>query len=174
MNAVTVMASGPGTARFRCALVVALALAVPAIPAFSQGQYCPSTIRVKQEIEEVPGGWRALNETLPHRLAAITFYDGPPEQNASLVNDGSNKAGTVETWHFQAGSESTWIACSYSFTSVVVARQLPKGTIGCSITYNRKVSIAGHSEIQRVQCRASDQSAPPAATTKPGPGSGQK
>lgn len=116
-------------------------------------QYCPATVLVEQKIQQFPAGWRALNNKLPNRLSAITFYDGPPEQNASLVNDASNKLNMEDTWHFQPGSEGIWIACSYAFTEVVLARQLPRGTAQCSVTYDPKVSIAGHPETRQVQCK---------------------
>ncbi|HLJ90501.1 MAG TPA: STY0301 family protein [Candidatus Angelobacter sp.] len=119
---------------------------------FAQNLYCPATISVNQQMEQVPAGWKASNENMPHRLAYITFYDGPPEQRASLTSDSANKSGTMETWRFQTNSEGTWIACSYASTDVVLAQSLPEGTSECSISYNARVFIDGHREIKSVSC----------------------
>lgn len=143
---------------------VVLALSTAAL---AQERYCPATISVKQEIQQVPAGWRALPGKPPYQLAGITFYEGPPEQMASLAPDSETKS--ANTWHFEPSPEGIWIACSYASTDIVVAKQLPKEISQCVISYDRQLATAGLPEIRRVDCKASSASAKsstPATPTK--------
>src|SRR5215471_2213999 len=115
-------------------------------PANAQEGYCPASITVKQTIEKVPEGWTAGEDKTPHILAGITFYDGPPEQEASLVYDSWSKRNGLAygVWHFTPNSPTgTWLSCRYSSTSVILSKRLPAATSECTVTYNPKETVDG-------------------------------
>ncbi|HZR27446.1 MAG TPA: STY0301 family protein [Terriglobales bacterium] len=125
-------------------------------PTTAQGQesYCPKSITVKETVEKVPEGWTAGQDKTPKNLlAGITFYDGPPEQEASLVYDSWTKRNGLAygVWHFDPNS-SIWISCRYSATSVVLSKQLPAKTSKCDVTYDPKVTVDGYPELQKIAC----------------------
>ncbi|HTD21950.1 MAG TPA: STY0301 family protein [Terriglobales bacterium] len=121
----------------------------------AQEGYCPASISVKQTIEKTPEGWTAGQDKTPHNLSGITFYDGPPEQEASLAYDSWTKRNGLAygVWHFTANSSpGTWLSCHYSSTSVVLSKGLPASTSECTVTYNPKVSVDGLPEVQKIAC----------------------
>jgi hypothetical protein len=92
----------------------------------------------------------------PHRLEQVTFFDGPPEELASLVYDDLKTAGKqqVAVWNFAANPRGFWISCAYSGTAVVLSRRLPAGIKTCRVTYDKTASsAAGLPAIQKIDCR---------------------
>lgn len=133
-----------------CAWV--LAGAVPAL--FAADVRCPETIPVKQAIVKPFEGWTASTSDLPIRLAGVTFYDGPPEQKASLVYDGTmtRNERRIAIWRFASQSE-IWLACSYAATNIVLSRPMPKGTSTCRVTYISNQTVAGLPAIEKIECQ---------------------
>ena len=132
-----------------------LAALVAACSANAQDAYCPQSISVKQTAEKVPAGWTAGQEKTPNNLAGITFYDGPPEQEASLVYDKWTKRNGLAygVWSFTPNSApGIWLSCRYAATNVVLSKRLPASTSGCTVTYNPKVTVDGYPEIQKIAC----------------------
>ena len=117
---------------------------------------CPDTITVKQKLAQPVSGWTEGSDELPNRFASVTFYAGPPEQKASLANQGEthSKGRDYATWNF--GSETgnrIWIACGYAGTNIVLSHPLAKGVSRCTVTYNPRQSIAGLPLIERIVCK---------------------
>ncbi len=116
---------------------------------------CPPTIAVKQQLVTRVPGWAVMSEEIPHLLAGLTFFDGKPEEKASLVPD--KQAGvngkTVASWTFVASGRPIWVACHYSSTDVVLTRELPKNIRTCAITYATNETIAGLPVIEKVDCK---------------------
>jgi len=122
---------------------------------FPQQTLCPESISVNQTIEKVPEGWTARQDALPSALAGITFSSGPPEEGAALVYDRWTKRNGVAygVWNFQRGSSHRiWLSCRYSFTRVVLAKQLPADTSECIVAYDLKQSISGEPLIRKITC----------------------
>jgi len=141
-----------------CLILLSVAVLVLTSPTTALGQenYCPKSISVKETIEKVPDGWTAGQDKAPKNLlAGITFYDGPPEQEASLVYDSWTKRNGLAygVWHFTPNaSPGVWLSCRYSATSVVLNKKLPAGISECTVTYDPKVTIDGYPEIQKIAC----------------------
>lgn len=115
--------------------------------------HCPGNISVKQSLVNKEPGWREGASETPILLAGVTFFDGPPEQKASLVYDSETllKGKQVAVWRF--GSQSQiWISCRYSGTTVVLSQPLSKSTSTCKVTYNAKQTIDGLPVIERIEC----------------------
>ena len=53
---------------------------------------CPAAVAVHEGLAKAIPGWTTMLDDSAHQLAAVTFYDGPPEEKASLVYDRIVKA----------------------------------------------------------------------------------
>jgi hypothetical protein len=115
---------------------------------------CPDTISVKQTLVKPEPGWRESPSDLPTRFAGVTFFDGPPEQKASLVNDTASVVNgkRIAVWKFIPQSQ-IWVSCSYSGSNIVLSRALAKGTSKCTVTYIPKETIAGLPAIEKIDCQ---------------------
>ena len=121
---------------------------------WGQDQYCPKTISSKQTLDSVPSGWTATAHKAEQALAGITFFDGPPEQEASLVYDSYTKGKTADRaiWHFDRSSH-IWVSCSYQGSTIVLSKALPASTTECRVTYSSRVHVDGYPEIKEVVCK---------------------
>lgn len=100
-------------------------------------------------------GWTASVDKMTHQLSAVTFYDGPIEENASLVPDRDTSTQKTRSafWQFDAKSKrGYWLACRYSGTSLALSRALPKGLTQCKVTYNNGEQIEGMPVIENISC----------------------
>jgi len=104
---------------------------------------CPASITVEQRFTGGAGPWNVGSDTGAPQLAGVTFYDGPPAEMASLVND--TAAETQDTWtgvwrFSQDAGKGYWVACAYTQTNVGLSTRLPPGTSECHVTYAKSVS----------------------------------
>jgi hypothetical protein len=121
----------------------------------AQDAYCPPSVSVKQAVDAVPDGWFAGQDKSPLQLSALTFFDGPPVEEASLAYDSWTKHNGLAhgVWHFTPNTmRGTWLSCHYSGTNVVLNKKLPPSTSECTVTYDPKVTIAGNPEIKKIDC----------------------
>lgn len=135
-------------------LLAALTLAAGvAIAADQVG--CPAQVDVRQQIAAPVAGWSAVIGDLPQRLAGLTFFDGKPEDKASLAPDSESKSNgkSISTWNFGVGGRPIWVACRYAWTTVTLTRELPKQIRACSVTYNSRESLAGLPAIEKIDCK---------------------
>jgi len=119
---------------------------------------CPETVDVDQKLKSPLDGWTGIVGSLPNRLANVAFYDGPPEQMASLVStkEGKRNGRQYATWHLESideTSQPSWLVCEYSDTQVALSRQLPGGVIECTVTYNPPRGPRGYSGVESVVCQ---------------------
>jgi hypothetical protein len=116
---------------------------------------CPAKIEVKQTLAEKTPGWSVGSDNTPHLLSGMTFFDGKPEEMASLVPDSQSASGgkSVAVWAFGATGRPVWVACHYADTGIILQRELPKNTHSCSITYSTRETIAGLPVIEKVSCK---------------------
>jgi hypothetical protein len=128
-------------------------VATSVLPLVAADVRCPEMIPVKQTLLKKFNGWKESASDLPTRLAGVTFYEGPPEQKASLVFDSENTSGgkRIAAWRFAPRSE-IWLACSYAATNVVLSRPIAKAST-CRVTYNSNETIAGLPAIERIECQ---------------------
>ncbi len=107
------------------------------------GVQCPASIHVEQRFTGRAGPWDVGSDTGAPQLSGVTFYDGPPAEMASLVND--TAAETEDTWTAvwqlsQDAGKGYWVACTYTHTNIGLSRRLPSGTSQCHVTYAKGVS----------------------------------
>jgi hypothetical protein len=135
--------------------VVVIACVLPgAAAASSTAVRCPDSVSVEQRATAVENGWESGADAVPHRLARVTFFAGPPAQRASLVpsDKPGGKQRTMATWDLPAG-ESYWLSCGYARTNVVLSRRLPAEIRSCTVTYANDVRIDGMPQIVKLECR---------------------
>lgn len=118
---------------------------------------CPDSIQVvNPQLAKPLQGWKVSVRNIPHRLSRVTFYDGPVEEQASLAPDretGTRKSKTA-VWLLNAKSERAyWMGCSYSGTSLSLARALPSGLTECRVTYDSTAQIEGVPVIKAISCK---------------------
>lgn len=142
-------------------LVLACAAAAqwssPAVAQASQWRRIelPPAVAVREEIRATPEGWQAAEDNRQRILASATFFDGRPQDMASLVYDREvkRKEKVTRIWRFDAGwKNGVWLQLGYAGTAVVLARQLPHGTTACRVEYDRSVTVEGYEQIQSIEC----------------------
>ncbi|HEY3741094.1 MAG TPA: STY0301 family protein [Bryobacteraceae bacterium] len=117
---------------------------------------CPATISTHQQLASAVAGWDSFVDDLPQLLSAVTFFDGAPEEKASLVYDKIVKMGgkQIATWTFEAQkTRKIWLACRYSGTAITLKSALPDTTRVCTVTYSLKEQIAGMESIEKIVCK---------------------
>jgi len=95
---------------------------------------CPQTIEVKQTIRAVEG-WEQVDPKTPHKYYFAQFSDGSPSQEAFLMHDIETSAGKDKVLQYRfLESQEPWLICSYTGTSAILARKLPKASKSCQLT----------------------------------------
>ena len=133
-----------------------LVIASSAVSAEDAAANCPASIDVRQQLTAPVKGWNFMFDDAPHQLAGITFYEGPPQERASLVSDKASKAGGKETdtWYFKPQADRHFfVGCSYAGTSIVLTKELAAKTVSCAVTYSLQMQVAGLPVIEKVICK---------------------
>ena len=130
-------------------------LAVPALGAEISGDaICPRTIAVTQTAMQTPAGFEAVKSDQPVTLAALTIFDGPPKDLASLEPDNGDSGQSFSVWTLSADKQrGLWVSCIYSGTTIVLQRRLPDTTTSCRVTYDQNSHIDGYDEIKTMSCK---------------------
>jgi hypothetical protein len=112
----------------------------PAIATAEQGEaLCPAEIETEQSLRTPVTSYEAHDTKARHFWAAITFYEGRPEEMVSLHYDTEVEKpdhGAVLTWSLDRETEY-WIECLYSSTAISLLKKL--GT--CEVSYNLDVTV---------------------------------
>jgi hypothetical protein len=142
------------TAWLGCAtILLCLPLAAQEAPKIS----CPESVPLASpQLAKPLEGWSVFFDSAPHRLSRVTFFDGPVEEQASLVPDEETKLAKTRTakWLLQPKpARPYWLACYYSGTSLALTRPLPAGLKECDVTYNGSAGIDGMPEIKSISCK---------------------
>ncbi|MGO9954259.1 MAG: STY0301 family protein [Dissulfurispiraceae bacterium] len=137
---------------YLCAVVLVLS----GICSAADSVRCPDTIEVDQKALHPLPGWSVSYNSLPLQIEMVTFFNGPPQENASVVYDkeSKTKGGWVATWNFPINDGSYWIRCSYRGTRAELSRRLPGSVSVCEVTYDDGSSFpSGLPVIRKIECR---------------------
>ena len=107
-------------------------------------------------MKAAPEGWTVAYDKSPTVLAGITFYDGPPEDMASLMYDKQATAGRKwkATWMFDPDApKGIWVEFHYSGTMALLRKQLPVGITAAEVTFDRDLHIDGYEKIETIKIR---------------------
>lgn len=95
---------------------------------------CPQSIEVKQTIGPVEG-WDQVDPQTPHKYYFAQFSDGPVSREAFLMHTAESHSGKDKVLRYRfLESQEPWLICSYTGTSAVLARRLPKTITSCQLT----------------------------------------
>jgi hypothetical protein len=122
----------------------------------SAAALCPGTVTVKQTGAPPTPDWAVSYSALPNELEMITFYSGPPKDDASLVYDDivNSKDTSSATWKFAKDAHGYWVKCAYRGTTLELAKALPDTIASCRVTYERlEKSASGLPVIRSVDCK---------------------
>lgn len=105
---------------------------------------CPESLWVEQSAEQTSSEWTVFDSHKKHNFVNFRFFDGSPDQMASLVpaRQGRHKSAPSDIWDFSspAGSDGYWVACVYGESSVLLAKKLPADVTSCEVSYDPKFS----------------------------------
>ena len=116
---------------------------------------CPATLNVDQHATTPSSDWTLSYSATPPSLEMVTFFDGPPSDNASLAPDNEKSIGGEidQTWKLPKSERGYWMQCAYSNTSAVVSRKLPAGDLRCEIVLERDVHTrSGINSLKKAEC----------------------
>ncbi|HEV2977029.1 MAG TPA: STY0301 family protein [Casimicrobiaceae bacterium] len=136
-------------------LVVAVTL-LTASSASAADSLCPDTVSVTQTGTSPAPEWSLSYSRAPSELEMVTFYNGPPKEEASLVyNDFvRGKDSSTATWKFPKDLRGYWVKCSYRGTSLELSKALPPTVSSCRVSYERQAaSPSGLPAIKRIACQ---------------------
>jgi hypothetical protein len=126
------------------------------VTAYAENVVCPETIVVEQKLAKPLSPWEAFLEDGSYPLMSISFFDGHPQEKASLVPDSEikRKGKLISTWQFsRENPRGYWIACVYNRTNVMLTRRLVPTTSKCEVTYNPQITVGGHPSLSEIQCK---------------------
>jgi hypothetical protein len=140
-------------------LPISFAVAVTllaALPASASDSLCPDAVNVKQTGAAPAPEWSVSYSGTANELEMVTFYSGPPKDEASLVYDDfvNAKDSSTATWKFPKDPRGYWVKCSYRGTTVELSKALPPTVSSCRVAYDRQAaSPAGLPAIKRIACQ---------------------
>ena len=117
---------------------------------------CPDRVSVKQTGAPPAPGWSLSYSGAPSELEMVTFYNGPPKEEASLVYDDfvRGKDSSTATWKFPKDARGYWVKCSYRGTALELSKALPATVSSCRVTYDRQGgSPSGLPAVKRIACQ---------------------
>jgi hypothetical protein len=118
---------------------------------------CPASLSVDQKAAAAPAGWTVgYDKDRPSIVAGITFFDGPPDEQASLVYDSTvpGKAKWTAVWTFDpAPPKGIFLTCRYAGTTATLSRRLPAGTRECRVVFNKAVKVDGFDQVESIACK---------------------
>lgn len=132
----------------------AVLLAALAAPALAADWTCPASVRTKQALSSKPAGWQTYseNEGSDHPLVSVRFFDGPPDQLASLAPDKEDEEKGESVFAFAADT-AIWQVCAYADTTMMLARPLRAGVKACKVSFKKGETIQGQRVVRAVDCR---------------------
>lgn len=141
--------------RYAPALFAAFAALLCAAPALAETS-CPATVAVQAHAASLPDGWTARSSDAHPELVGVTIFEGPPEENASLVYDDEKKTSSefIQTWKLPHNDRGYWLVCRYSRTTMELMRKLPDSAQLCRVVFERSRSAAdGLGIVKTATCK---------------------
>ncbi len=114
---------------------------------------CPETIETTQNLSpRKDDGWQGMDAILNKRkgLESIKVYDGHPNEGAELVPD--NPESLKESHWTNQTEEGFWIACTYTKTTLMMIREIPKSTKKCTLKYLSQKNDLTTKNIDKLIC----------------------
>jgi len=90
------------------------------------------------------------------RLSMVTFFDGKPEEQASLVYDEivATKEGSRATWRLNSDSErGYYLVCTYEKPAKPVTQKLSPELTTCIVEYGRPAESSKLPPVRSILCK---------------------
>ncbi|HLN03072.1 MAG TPA: STY0301 family protein [Bryobacteraceae bacterium] len=90
------------------------------------------------------------------RLSMVAFFDGKPEDQASLVYDEivTTKDGSRATWHLTPDSErGYYLVCTYEKPAKPVTQRLSPKLTTCVVEYGKPAEASKLPPVRSIQCK---------------------
>ncbi len=116
---------------------------------------CPDQVSVQQQAQP-PAGWSVSYSGAGALLSAVTIFDGPPSNRASLKYDArrQTRRELTLTWTLRNSPRNHYLQCSYEQTTAQLSMALPPGTRECQVVFDRTTSYpSGALPVKRMVCR---------------------
>lgn len=97
---------------------------------------CPLKITTTQQLTGDYPGWASFRNEVIHFTEGVSFYSGPPEEQAVLKPDSSAQG--KARWTFSA-KDTIYIVCEYNQTMIHLSRKLPPNTTTCEVRYDQSI-----------------------------------
>jgi len=124
--------------------------AILTTPALANG-ICPAAVSTIQSAPHAPAAFTVQNTTEPSSFRNVTFFDGPPAEQASLAPESDD--GVRSIWTFDpAAPKGIWVACGYQGTQILLQQKLRAGIRKCIVTFDKNVQIDGFPLIRDIDC----------------------
>lgn len=134
----------------RC--VSACALALHASAAFALPP-CPPQIDSAETLPTVPAGWSVERNTAPRGLSAVSVFDGPPGELASLRPE-EQANGRRQLWRFTGPSpRGIWVACLYDGSRLMLTRRIEPAPRLCELITDARGTAGGAATPLKFDCR---------------------
>jgi hypothetical protein len=91
-----------------------------------------------------------------HGLSMVTFFDGKPEEQASLVYDEmhTTKDGSRALWRLTPDAPRGYsLVCAYEKTSKTVTKPLSPKFSTCTVDYGKPAKPSQLPPVRSVQCK---------------------
>lgn len=86
----------------------------------------------------------------------VTFFDGKPEEQASLVYDEivNTKDGSRATWHLTPDSErGYYLVCTYEKGTKPVTQRLSPKLTTCVVDYGKPAEASKLPPVRSIRCK---------------------
>jgi len=117
---------------------------------------CPATVAVEQRASAPAPDWTVSYSGYETAVAGVTFFDGPPSQQASLVPDSEKPSGDniIQVWQLAKSDRGYWIQCNYANTTAQISRRLA-GVSRCDVVldHNMRFGGGGGNVVKSVNCK---------------------
>jgi hypothetical protein len=90
------------------------------------------------------------------RLSMVTFFDGKPEEQASLVYDEivDTKDGSRATWRLTPDSErGYYLVCTYEKPAKPVTQKLSPKVTTCIVDYGKPAEASKLPPVRSIECK---------------------
>ena len=91
-----------------------------------------------------------------NHLSMVTFFDGKPEEQASLVYDDivTTKDGSRATWRLTPDSErGYYLVCTYEKQAKPVTQKLSPKLTSCVVEYGKPAEKSKLPPVRSIECR---------------------
>ena len=115
---------------------------------------CPSRIEVTEAVLPTDSSWSVILDQgeRGYLLESMRVYSGHPHNLGNLIPDETTTGNGQRKYLWHLNNEDFWVACVYSNTRSLLAKQLPNDLSVCELT-EKTLPTGAKLRIERFACR---------------------